>query len=175
MTARIDITPETKVAAFLEAFPELEETLMQISPDFAKLKNPVLRRTVAKVANLGQAAKVGGVAVGDLINRLRKAAGLGEYDAGAHDASEAISVPKWFNPEMVKLTLDAVPLIESGDQPLPLITKKLNELREGDIFELVTPFVPAPAVDMGKKRGLEVWVKKESDDRFKTYFYKHGG
>ncbi len=175
MTSRIDITPETKVAAFLEAFPELEETLLQISPAFAKMKNPVLRRTVAKAANLGQAAKVGGVAVGELINRLRKAAGLGEYDAGAHDASEATAVPGWFKPEAVHNTLDAVPLIESGEQPLPLITRKLNELTEGDIFELVTPFVPAPAVDMGKNRGFEVWVKKESDDRIRTYFYKHDG
>jgi hypothetical protein len=40
------------------------------------LKNPKLRRTVARVTSLQQAALVGGIKMEDLVNRLRKAVGL---------------------------------------------------------------------------------------------------
>ena len=41
--AKIPITPETKVGEMLEAYPQLEEVLLEISPTFRKLRNPVLR------------------------------------------------------------------------------------------------------------------------------------
>ena len=48
----VEITSQTKVAELLEHFPELEETLIAMAPPFKKLRNPVLRRSVAKVASL---------------------------------------------------------------------------------------------------------------------------
>ena len=45
------ITPETKVGELLTHYPELEELLLQFSPAFATLKNPILRRTVAQVTS----------------------------------------------------------------------------------------------------------------------------
>ena len=44
------ISPKTKVGELLDAYPELESVLMEMSPAFEKLKNPILRRTVARVA-----------------------------------------------------------------------------------------------------------------------------
>jgi len=55
---RIPLTPATKVADLLESWPELEEVLIAHAPAFRRLKNPVLRRTVARVATLEQAAGV---------------------------------------------------------------------------------------------------------------------
>ena len=69
------ITPKTKVFDLLEAYPQLEEVLIDFAPPFKKLRNPVLRRTVGKIATLQQAASVGQVPVEDLINRLRKEVG----------------------------------------------------------------------------------------------------
>lgn len=71
----LPIHPETKVGALLDAYPELEAVLISIAPAFEKLRNPILRRTVAKVATLEQAARIGGVRVRDLVNQLRQAAG----------------------------------------------------------------------------------------------------
>lgn len=73
-----EITPETRLAALLEALPELEETLYALSPTYKKLKNPVLRKTVGRVATLRQVARVGDVPLGRLINTLRAAAGMEE-------------------------------------------------------------------------------------------------
>lgn len=48
----IEITPSTTVYAILDSYPELEEVLIGMAPAFKKLKNPILRNTVAKVATL---------------------------------------------------------------------------------------------------------------------------
>ena len=60
------IGPETRVADVLEAHPEAEEILIAIAPQFKAMKNPVLRRTVARVATLEQAAKVAGIQAREL-------------------------------------------------------------------------------------------------------------
>ena len=82
----ISITPETKLGALLETFPELEPVLMEMSPRYKKLRSPVLRKTVAKIATLHQVARIGNIPVKDLINRLRQkvliAPGLGSKFPG---------------------------------------------------------------------------------------------
>lgn len=69
------LTPETKVAALLEAYPELEPVLIAAAPAFNKLSSPVLRRTIARVTSLRRAAEVAGLPVRELVVRLRAAAG----------------------------------------------------------------------------------------------------
>ena len=61
MANKIDINPSTKVNDLLNAYPELEETLIGIAPPFKKLKNPMLRKSVAKVATLKHISAVGGI------------------------------------------------------------------------------------------------------------------
>lgn len=46
------IIPKTKLVGLLDAFPQLENVLQELSPSFAKLKNPILRKTVARLASL---------------------------------------------------------------------------------------------------------------------------
>jgi hypothetical protein len=72
---RVPITPATKVADLLESWPDLEDVLIAQAPAFRRLKNPVLRRTVARVATLEQAAGVGGVPVRELVATLRRRRG----------------------------------------------------------------------------------------------------
>jgi hypothetical protein len=69
------ITPKTKVGELLDAFPQLEGSLIEMAPAFIKLRNPLLRRTIARVATLQQAALTGDVPVGELVRRLREEAG----------------------------------------------------------------------------------------------------
>jgi hypothetical protein len=57
----IPITPETKIADLLDAYPQLEDVLIQQSPHFTALKNPILRKTVAKVATLERASQMSGI------------------------------------------------------------------------------------------------------------------
>ena len=67
-----DINANTKVLELIEAYPHLEEVLISYVPAFKKLKNPILRNTVARIATLRQAAAIGNVKTEDLVNLLRK-------------------------------------------------------------------------------------------------------
>src|SRR5665647_919529 len=75
---KLIISPKTKVGELLDFYPQLESVLLDLSPAFAKLKNPILRKTVARIATLQQAAVVGGLKTDELVNRLRKEAGQNE-------------------------------------------------------------------------------------------------
>ena len=89
MNEHFSITPDSKVAALLESYPELEDVLIAIAPPFKKLKNPVLRRSVAKVASLRQGAAVGGIGIDQMVNPLRAQVGQAPMvvDAEESDAN----------------------------------------------------------------------------------------
>lgn len=167
------ITPQTKIADLLKAFPQLEEVLMEIAPAFKKLRNPVLRKTVARVTSLSQAARVGGVPVVELIQRLRREAGQPEFvDHRPRDAAPDREPPAWFAEERVVKRLDARPMIESGEQPIGVVLRDLDGLGKSEIYELITPFEPAPLIDKAKLRGLAVWSRSIGGVEFHTYFVR---
>jgi DUF438 domain-containing protein len=61
---------KTKLDALLKAWPFLLEFLAGWSPKFEKLRNPLLRKTVGKLATLGQVAAMGDVAADSLIEAI---------------------------------------------------------------------------------------------------------
>jgi hypothetical protein len=169
--ARCPITPATRVADLLESWPELEDTLIGQAPAFRRLKNPVLRRTVARVATLEQAAGVGGVAVRDLVAALRRAAGIGqEEDAASAGAStEPQAPPEWLDPSLVGETLDADALLDAGEVPLTLANEKARALGPSGILRVDSGFRPVPLVEAFAKQGFRVYVREAAPGRFETF------
>ncbi len=171
---RLLITPQTKVAELLEAYPQLETTLIEIAAPFKKLRNPVLRRTVARVTSLAQAARVGNVSVTEMVQRLRREVGQPEFVAEDHEASgaEPGEPPEWFDKGAIEQTVDARPIIEKGEQPLGPVMGDLRKLPQGAIYELITPFEPAPLIDRAKEKGFAVWSTVQGAGDFRTYFMR---
>jgi uncharacterized protein (DUF2249 family) len=167
--SKIDITPDTKVGALLDAYPELEEKLIELAPAFGKLRNPILRKTVGKVATLRQAAQVGGVSLGTIITTLRREAGLESTATADGESTGGTAQPTWFSREKIAQSFDARPMLESGQHPITVVMKHLDELPTGGIYELITPFVPAPLLDMAAKKGFESWSVTEGTDCVKSY------
>ena len=166
-----DITPDTKIAELLKHYPDLEDRLIELSPAFAKLRNPILRKTVAKVANLRQAAQIGNVPLAKMINTLRSEAGLGEAGEIEEEAQTgAGDEPDWVQSFELKETFDARSMIESGGHPLNRVLEDLDKLGDSESYQLITPFLPAPLLDMAKSKGFEAWSQQERDDLVKNYF-----
>lgn len=172
----LQITPDTKIGELLDAYPQLEETLVELAPAFKKLKNPILRKTIAKVTSIRQAARVGGIPVAEMVNQLRQATGQshiemdGEGMSAENDSVESEGI--WIQKENICESLDARQMIESGEQPLGKVMADLRQMPHGAIYELITSFEPAPLIDQAKSQGFKVISRKEGDDIFKTYF-KH--
>ena len=79
--AHIDITqlpvrPDQKISSVLKEHPELLDVLAAQSPAFTRLKNPLMRRTFARMVTVSQAAGVAGVPLAGLLSTLNGAVGV---------------------------------------------------------------------------------------------------
>jgi hypothetical protein len=175
----MEITPHTRIGALLEAHPELEAVLVAAAPAFEKLKNPVLRATVAKIATLEQAARIGGLPLPELVGLLRRElsmdpgtrmrvpggqAGPEAAEAGASQVLEAW--PAWVRAEEVAVTLDAAAILEAGGHPLAAVQQALRA-HPGAIVLLRSDFEPAPLLAEVRQRGLEAACVKDGE-RYRT-------
>jgi hypothetical protein len=50
------------------------------------------------------------------------------------------------------------------------VVKELRDLNERQVVELISTFVPAPGIDVARKRGMLTWTVKETEQLYKTYF-----
>lgn len=165
------ITPETKVSELLHEYPELEDKFIEILPPFEKLKNPVLRKSIAKVTTLRQASRVGGVSLAELLNRLRIEAGQNEISFEENRTSQETK-PDWVIDENIKITYDARIDLENGMHPLAKVSKEILTLSESDIFLLITPFLPGPLIDIVRDKGFRVFSQNTGEDEIYTYIGK---
>jgi hypothetical protein len=51
----------------------------------------------------------------------------------------------------------------------------LAALAEGEVYVLVTPFVPAPLVDLARGKGFEAFSASEGEALVRTYFRRADG
>ncbi len=106
----VDITPSVTVHALLEAYPELEDVLIGMAPPFKKLKNPILRKTVAKVATIKNISSVGGIPLDVLIGKLRKAVGQPQSTDSYSDQDYFGEAPDWFSPDKILFSVE-IPIL----------------------------------------------------------------
>lgn len=170
-TNKLIISPKTKVLQLIEAYPHLEDILIGYVPAFKKLKNPILRKTVAKIATLQQAATIGKVKIEDLINLLRKEVGQDEITL-ENGIEYVTNKPNWFNDSKIKHLLDIREMLEAGEQPVNQIISDLNKLPTNEIYKVIAPFLPAPLIDKATSLNIEHWVKKEENELYIVYFIK---
>lgn len=62
--------PTLKIDGLLKEYPFLMDFLVKEYPAFQKLKNPVLRKTVGKVATIAQAASMVNIDVSTLLSQI---------------------------------------------------------------------------------------------------------
>jgi hypothetical protein len=166
------ITPKTRVGELLETYPELEPVLMDMAPVFKKLQNPVLRKTVGKVATLQQAAAIGNVSLSEIINTLRLEVGQALFDETGIQAEINEKEPDWFTEEKIKVRFDATPVINAGQNPMQETLNNLEKISQEEIFMLITPFIPAPIIELIGKKGYVHYCIKKDEEVFHTYFFQ---
>jgi hypothetical protein len=166
------ITPQTRIGEFLDNYPELEEMLISLSPAFEKLRNPVLRRTIGRVATFQQVAVVGNISLETIINSLRKAAGQNQTNENMTTNNNLQEKPSWFNIVSIRETIDARKMLQAGQHPLADVLARTSAMQSGQIFELITPFTPMPLIEKVINTGCDAYVQSVSDSEVHTYFYK---
>ncbi len=166
----MEITPQTKINDLLRQYPELELFLMDLNPKYKKLKNPVLRRTVAKIATLSQVAKIGGYTVTELVNMLRSEVGQQPLEGTPteHTPEQFKALPKWTNATPAT-EIDVTTLLQAQKNPLAEVTVALRNLQPGTFLVLKSDFLPAPLIDTFEKQGYDTYTKELDETHYLTY------
>jgi len=168
-----EIVPAIKISQLLDAYPQLEEQLIKLSPAFKKLQNPMLRKTVAKLATLAQAAKIGKVPIQEMVNILRAAVGQEPIDVTVTEEITSEHAPPWFKTLKISGSLDGRPLLDAGEFPLNRVLEDLKKLADGEGYELTAPFLPAPLIEKVMKKGYACWAREDkANGCYLVYFTK---
>jgi hypothetical protein len=167
------ILPTTKIAALLDHYPELEDVLIGLAPPFGKLKNPFLRRGVARVASVQQAAAVAGMPMADLVNTLRAFVGQPQipFDDAEKRSAYFLAEPDWFDVTRVVRSVDES-VSDPDKMPIAEVLRQATLLKPGEILELVTHYLPAPGIDIMKSKGYCVWSSQSTPEVIRTFICK---
>lgn len=172
----MEINAKTKLNDLLSAYPQLEEKVIQAAPTFKNLQNPVLRRTVGRVATVEKVVQIGGLDLTTFINLLRREVGLPELIRDETTELEApgrtVAVePEWIQGEP-QFVVDGKTLLASGEVPVNQINVLLSQLATGRFILLVTDFEPVPMIEAITKQNRKAYHKLDPQDpnRHLTYF-----
>ncbi len=171
MEQKLIITPKTKILQLIETYPELEDLLIEAAPAFKKLKNPILRKTVAKVATVQQAAAIGNLKVQELVNLLRHEVGQDAFTGSeTGDLNINYNQPDWFEKSKVTKHFDARQMLETGEMPVHQVMADLKDLPVEQIYELTVPLLTVPLIEKASSLGFDHWVDKQKEDLFVIRF-----
>ncbi|MDD3458365.1 MAG: DUF2249 domain-containing protein [Weeksellaceae bacterium] len=172
------INENTKISKLLKENPEALEAIVALSPDFKKLRNPLLRRLMAARTTIGMAAKIGKVKPEDFFNAL---APLGFEVDKTEPADGEPSERKPLPPYLKSLSsqqivvLDVREMIADGKDPLRPIQEKVKELEPGQALNIINSFEPAPLISLLERQGFQSFVDQIDEEQFETYFYREDG
>jgi TusA-related sulfurtransferase len=168
----LEITPETNIGDLLKTHPQLEEELIKMAPPFKKLKNPFLRRGIGTVASLKHVSSVGNIPINQLINKINEALGNPTSETSYTVDAYYTSQPSWFSNEKVVVSIIEEELEDKNNMTLVEVSKRAKDIKEGEILELITTFLPAVGIDVMRKKGYESWSIETEQGLTKTYFIK---
>ncbi len=169
----MDIQPGTKLFEVFAEHPEMEKQVMEMAPVYRNLQNPVLRRTVGRLATLEKVAMIGKLEVTTFVNALRKSAGQPPLTGDEQPEAPALptSAPDWLKgtPERV---IDGTAMLNGGEHPLGLVTQLMQDLPAGKHLLLQTNFPPLPLVEAMEKQGYRVFGIESAPGEHMTYIGK---
>lgn len=171
------IDERTKIAVLLKHHPDALETIIKLSPDFKKLRNPILRTLMAGRTTIAMASKIGGCKPEDFFKIL---APLGfERDHAQTDIAESGTVKTYPKPPHLQdikpdklVNFDVRELLANGTDPLKSIQQKVKSLSPGEVLVIVNNFEPVPLIKLLEKQGFQTYVHPIDSDTIETFFYK---
>jgi len=73
--------------------------------------------------------------------------------------------------KIVKIN-DARESIALGNHPLGDVMAFIAGMNSGDIYQLITPFYPAPLIEKAQEAGCAAWSQKLSPEQFNNFLCK---
>lgn len=201
MTAHLPpapVAPTDRVSDVLARDEALVDVFVRHAPHFSKLKNRAMRRVMARLITVEQAARTAGIAPELLLRDLNQALGIEDSTAGtaaisvknsyaaSGDAARAPggqSQPGSGVRDAASTTTPARPLaapvveldvredLRSGNEPFSKIMAAVAALGAGEVLRLRATFEPVPLFTVLGKRGFVHESEEHDSDDWSVWFW----
>lgn len=175
--ARMPVTSGDTVSDVLARDESLVDVLVEYAPHFAKLRNRALRRVMARLVTIEQAARIANVPSDRLVRHLNEALGLSDEsaDLAPEQAASAKGRAEQAATHPASATiveLDVREDMRSGREPFSTIMSAVAALGEHDVLLLRTIFEPAPLFGVLAKRGFASESRANGPDDWSSWFWR---
>lgn len=168
-----------RVGAVLARDDSLIEVFVAASPVFEKLRSAAMRKTMARLVTVEQAARIAGIDAGELVERLNRALAGKEppraaESAGAPGRSALAPLPEALTrlPSDRLVECDVRDELRAGREPFRRILDTARDLPAGSVLRVRAIFEPAPLYAVLARHGLAHATERLADDDWRVWFYR---
>jgi uncharacterized protein (DUF2249 family) len=201
-SSSVPVAPGDRVSDVLARDEALVDVFVRAAPHFSKLRNRAMRRVMARLITVEQAARTAGIPSEKLVRDLNSALGFAEKaDDGAPSSTATIAEAtgsagpgpggRGQPGGAVRQAADAAspgrpadaPVSEvdvredlrSGNEPFSKIMAAVAALGDGEILRLRTTFEPVPLFTVLGKRGFVHESEEHGADDWSVWFWRPAG
>lgn len=172
------ILGKTKVQDALKVYPRLKPILVQMSPAFNKLNNPLFFKTVARWATFNDVAKMGKIAICQILHTLNKEIGteaelLHQFPNCIDEITLAHEHHTDSSPEQFH-TIIPFDTRTREDYFLPDLVEQIKKLKKGEALKNISTFDPVPLKKMIESMGYSFFTKEIQAELYETYIFSKG-
>lgn len=170
----VPVRATDRVSDVLARDEALLEVFVGHAPHFAKLRNRTMRRVMARLVTVEQAARMAGVPVAGLLDAINGALGVTVVEDIAQPAAPPSAEPssQRHPAEANEVILDVREELRAGREPFSTIMRAVGAMKQGDVLRLRTTFEPVPLFHVLGKRGLTREVVEHGPEDWSTWFWR---
>lgn len=177
-TSATPVQASDKLQSLFERDERLIDVVASHSPQLAKLRHSPMRRIMARVTTVAQAARLCKVPVDSLVHDLNHAIGIDTVpgdtaSSNATDETDETAAAQWSIPSSVSVVeLDVREELSKGGEPFSRIMGAVGGLGEREVLHLRAPFEPVPLFAVMQKRGFAHRTEQHADDDWSVWFFR---
>lgn len=166
------VSPKTTIKDLLEVNQDLViEALINLNKNFKRLKNPILRKLLARRVSIADACRIAGCSISDFIGTMKQVGFAVEMEI----TEEPPDLPKpAFKQASRYRELDVRPILAQDKDPLKEILANISSLEENEGLKLINTFEPMPLIHLLADRGFSHFTSSPQPGLFITYFNRNG-
>jgi TusA-related sulfurtransferase len=177
-TMTVPITAGDTVSDVLARSESLVDVFVRHAPHFAKLRNRAMRRIMARLVTVEQAARTANVSPERLVHDLNEALGISDPADVVQRVPETstASADLARHPDNANVVeLDVREDLRAGREPFSKIMLAVAQLGADDVLRLRTIFEPAPLFGVLAKRGFAHESTAHAADDWSAWFWRSDG
>lgn len=179
----VPVLATDRVSDVLARDEALLEVFVGHAPHFSKLRNRTMRRVMARLVTVEQAARMAGVPVNGLLTAINDALGVPVADRSATPDEpaqpaappEAQAPAQTHPPDAALVVLDVRAELRAGHEPFSAIMRAVGMMEQDEVLQLRTTFEPVPLFHVLAKRGFTHEVTEHGPEDWSVWFWRPAG